>query len=44
MPKWKSNDGLFSTQLIKASLKNQIKNIEFLEQELKVDFKELMLD
>lgn len=42
--KWKSNDGLFSTPSIKASLQNQIKTIEFLEQEFNVDFKELMLD
>ena len=41
--KWKSNNGLFSSQLIKASLQGQPKTIEFLEKEFEVDFKELML-
>lgn len=42
--KWKSNSGLFSTQLIKASLQSQPGTVEFLEQEFKVNFSELMMD
>lgn len=41
--KWKSNSGLFTIQLIKASLQNQYATREFLENEFKVNFKELLL-
>jgi hypothetical protein len=41
--KWKSRDGLFSSQLIKASLQNQPKTIEFLEKEFDINFNEIML-
>lgn len=39
--KWKSKSKLFSSQLVKASLENQQKTIQFLESEFKIDFKEL---
>lgn len=42
--KWKSKSGLFSTQLIKASLQGQQRTIEFLEYEFGVDFSELMME
>ena len=41
--KWKSKSGLYSPQLIKASLENQPKTVEFLAKEFEVYFKELML-
>ncbi|MFL0681680.1 MAG: LEM-3-like GIY-YIG domain-containing protein [Algoriphagus aquaeductus] len=41
--KWKSNSGLFTIQLIKASLQNQYATREFLENEFDVNFKELLL-
>ncbi len=41
--KWKSNSGLFSSQLVKASLQGQPKTIEFLEKQFDVTFKELLL-
>ena len=41
--KWKSKDGLFSSQLIKASLQGQPKTIEFLEKEFDINFNEIML-
>ena len=41
--KWKSKSGLFSTQLVKASLQAQPKTIEFLESEFDISFKNLML-
>lgn len=41
--KWKSKNGLFSSQLIKASLQGQPKTMEFLEQEFNIKFKEIML-
>src|SRR3989338_2641291 len=40
--KWKNNSGLFTTQLIKASLENQIKTIKFLEEEFGVSFPNIM--
>lgn len=40
--KWKNNSGLFTTQLIKASLENQIKTIKFLEGEFLVNFQNIM--
>nr|WP_321356987.1 GIY-YIG nuclease family protein [uncultured Draconibacterium sp.] len=42
--KWKSKNGLFSTQLIKASLQGQPKTIEFLETEFDLNFKEIMIN
>jgi len=39
--KWKTNNKLFSSQLIKASLENQQRTVEFLESEFDIDFKEL---
>lgn len=36
--KWKKNGGLFTTQLIKASLQGQPKTIEFLEREFDISF------
>ena len=41
--KWKSKDGLFSSQLIKASLQGEPKTIEFLEKEFDINFNEIML-
>ncbi len=41
--KWKRNQGLFTIQLIKASLKDQPKTIEFLEHEFDMKFKDLLL-
>lgn len=41
--KWKRKSGLYTTRLIKASLQNQTKTIEFLEKEFKVSFKKLLL-
>lgn len=40
--KWKSKDGIFSSQLIKASLQSQPKTKEFLEKEFGVSFNEIM--
>jgi hypothetical protein len=42
--KWKSKCGLFTTQLIKASLKEQKKTIEFLEGEFEIAFADLLLE
>jgi hypothetical protein len=42
--KWKSKDGIFSSQLIKASLQGQPKTIEFLEREFEIKFNEIMLE
>ena len=39
--KWKSKSKLFSSQLIKASLENQQRTVDFLESEFEIDFKEL---
>jgi len=41
--KWKSKSGLFTSQLIKASLQGQHKTREFLENEFDVTFKDLLL-
>lgn len=40
--KWKKNNGLFTTQLIKASLLGQPQTIEFLEKSFDVRFSELL--
>jgi uncharacterized protein len=40
--KWKKNGGLFSSQLIKASLQGQPKTIEFLEKEFEIKFLDLL--
>lgn len=40
--KWRNNFGLFTTQLIKASLENQINTIKFLEKEFEVSFQNIM--
>jgi len=42
--KWKSKNGLFSSQLIKASLQSQPKTIEFIENEFDIDFKKILLE
>jgi hypothetical protein len=42
--KWKSKNGLFSSQLIKASLQKQVKTIHFLEEEFEIQFNDLMLE
>jgi hypothetical protein len=42
--KWKSNSGLFTSQLIKASLQSQKTTQEFLENEFKIKFEDLLLD
>jgi len=42
--KWKSKSGLFTSQLIKASLQTQLKTRDFLENEFKIDFSELMTE
>ena len=39
---WKRNSGLFTSQLIKASLQGQRETIEFLEKEFDVKFSELL--
>ncbi|MBN3581950.1 GIY-YIG nuclease family protein [Algoriphagus aestuarii] len=41
--KWQSKSGLFTTQLIKASLQNQKITRDFLEKEFGVDFSHLLL-
>ncbi|WP_084444833.1 GIY-YIG nuclease family protein [Hymenobacter roseosalivarius] len=41
--KWKSNSGLFSSQLVKASLQGQPKTIEFLEKQFDITFRDLLL-
>lgn len=41
--KWKARSGLFTSQLIKASLQNQKVTREFLESEFGIDLKELLL-
>ncbi|MCD8403924.1 GIY-YIG nuclease family protein [Tenacibaculum finnmarkense] len=41
--KWKSKDGIFSSQLIKASLQAQPRTIKFLEEEFDINFNEIML-
>lgn len=40
--KWKKNAGLFTSQLIKASLQGQPKTIEYLEKEFDVKFLDLL--
>jgi uncharacterized protein len=40
--KWKKRSGLFTTQLIRASLEKRIKTIEFLEKEFEVNFQKIM--
>lgn len=40
--KWKAKAGLFTSQLIKASLEKQTETIKFLEEEFEVSFLELM--
>lgn len=40
--KWKRNAGLFTTQLIKASLQSQPGTINFLEQEFEIKFSDLL--
>ena len=39
--KWKNKFGLFTTQLIKASLGKQIKELEFLEKEFGINFQNI---
>lgn len=41
--KWKAKSGLFTSQLVKASLQGQPKTIEFLEKEFYVTFRDLLL-
>lgn len=41
--KWKPKNGLFTTQLIRASLDGQPKTVEYLEEEFSVKIKELMV-
>jgi hypothetical protein len=40
--KWKKNAGLFTSQLIKASLQGQPRTIEYLEKEFDVKFLDLL--
>jgi hypothetical protein len=40
--KWKSKSGIFTSQLIRASLDGQPKTVKYLEQEFAVNFTELM--
>ncbi len=42
--KAKRKNGIYSTTLIKASLQNQLKTIEYLEKEFDVKFNELMIE
>lgn len=39
--KWKNKFGLFTTQLIKASLEKQIKTLKFLEEEFEINFQNI---
>lgn len=41
--KWKSNAGLFTSQLIKASLQGQPRTLEYLEKEFDLTFSELLV-
>jgi hypothetical protein len=41
--KWARKSGLFTTQLIKASLQNQKETLDFLEKEFEISFDELLL-
>jgi len=41
--KWKSKTGLFSSQLVKASLQGQPRTIEFLEKGFDIKFRDLLL-
>ena len=41
--KWKSKSGLYTTQLVKASLQQQKITIDFLEKEFEIRFKDLLL-
>jgi hypothetical protein len=41
--KWKKKSGLFTSQLIKSSLQNQVTTTEYLEKEFDISFKELLL-
>ena len=40
--KWKSKSGLFTSQLVRASLDGQPETVKYLEQEFAVDFGELL--
>lgn len=40
--KWKPKSGLFTTQLIKASLDNQPKTLQFLEKEFDIKFSDIL--
>jgi len=40
--KWKSKSGLFTSQLVRASLDGQPETVKYLEQEFAVDFEELL--
>jgi hypothetical protein len=42
--KWKKKSNLFTTQLIKASLDNQLQTIEFLQKEFGVNIYEILLN
>ncbi|WP_411766070.1 LEM-3-like GIY-YIG domain-containing protein [Winogradskyella sp. A3E31] len=41
--KWKPKSGLYSPQLVKASLEGQPKTVKFLEEEFDINIRELML-
>jgi len=40
--KWKSKTGIYTTPLVRASLNNQPKTIEFLEKEFGVNLRDLV--
>jgi hypothetical protein len=40
--KWKSKSGLFTTQLVRASLDNQPKTVSFLEEKFDLNFEEIL--
>ncbi len=40
--KWKPKSGLFTSQLVRASLDSQPQTVKYLEQEFGVDFAELL--
>ena len=40
--KWKNKSGLFTTQLIKASLEKQISTIKFLEEKFEISFQKII--
>lgn len=42
--KWKRNEGLYSSQLVRASLGKQVSTLKFLEREFSLDLDSILLD